>query len=266
MESGDAELDSIVFTSLPDSNAGVLTLDGVDIAVGDAAAMSAVSGLRFYPNTSPTVASTQFTFTPIFADGSAGEDVAVGLYLLTAQNNAPIAENLNLVTYKNVALTGQFSAVDPEGDILTFRLVDKPARGAVTLSEDGSAQFVYTPYENKTGKDSFTYVAVDAVGNTSEPATVKIKIDKADTKVTYADMDGVSAYRSALRLAEEGVLIGEQVGGLYYFHPDELVTRDQFVALAMHTVGLDALEGVTVTGLLTMRPFPPGLRAMSLLP
>ena len=126
--------------------------------------------------------------------------------------------------------------------------MDKPARGAVTLSEDGSAQFVYTPYENKTGKDSFTYVAVDAVGNTSEPATVKIKIDKADTKVTYADMDGVSAYRSALRLAEEGVLIGEQVGGLYYFHPDELVTRDQFVALAMHTVGLDALEGVTVTG------------------
>ena len=121
VESGDAELDSIVFTSLPDSNAGVLTLDGVDIAVGDAAAMSAVSGLRFYPNTSPTVASTQFTFTPIFADGSAGEDVAVGLYLLTAQNNAPIAENLNLVTYKNVALTGQFSAVDPEGDILTFR-------------------------------------------------------------------------------------------------------------------------------------------------
>ena len=34
VESGDAELDSIVFTSLPDSNAGVLTLDGVDIAVG----------------------------------------------------------------------------------------------------------------------------------------------------------------------------------------------------------------------------------------
>ena len=31
---------------------------------------------------------------PVFADGSAGEDVSVGLYLLTAQNAAPIAENL----------------------------------------------------------------------------------------------------------------------------------------------------------------------------
>ena len=156
VESGETALDSIVLTSLPDSNAGVLTLNGVDVAVGDAVALGDVSGLRFYPNAAPTVASTRFTFTPVFADGSAGEDVAVGLYLLTASNSTPIAENLEISTYKNVAVTGQFAAVDPEGDLLTFRLVDKPARGAVTLSEDGSAQFVYTPYENKTGKDSFT--------------------------------------------------------------------------------------------------------------
>ena len=248
VEAGEAELDSIVLTSLPDAGAGVLTLNGADVAAGDAVAMDDVSGLRFYPNASPTVASTQFTFAPIFSDGSAGADVAVGLYLLTAENGAPIAENLEISTYKNVAVTGTLAAVDPEGDLLTFRLVDKPARGSVALSEDGSAQFVYTPYEDKTGKDSFTYVAVDAVGNTSQPATVKVKIEKASTKVAYADMDGVSAYRSALRLAEEGVLIGEQVGGVYYFRPEELVTRDQFVTMAMHTVGLEALEGVTVTG------------------
>ena len=52
------------------------------------------------------------------------------------------------------------------------------------MPEDGSSEFVYTPYENKTGKDSFTYVAVDAVGNSSDPATVKIKIEKPNTKVT----------------------------------------------------------------------------------
>ena len=141
--------------------------------------MEAVSGMAFTPNASPTVATTSFTFTPVFADGSAGADVKVDLYLLTAENAAPIAQDLELSTYKNVAATGQFSAVDPEGDLLTFRLVDKPARGAVTLPEDGSTTFTYTPYENKTGKDSFTYVAVDAVGNTSEPATVKVKIEKA---------------------------------------------------------------------------------------
>ena len=248
VENGEAALDSIVLTSLPDSNAGVLTLGGMDLASGEAVAMEAVSGMAFTPNDSPTVATTSFTFTPVFADGSAGEDVTVDLYLLTAENSAPIARDLELSTYKNVAAQGQFSAVDPEGDLLTFRLVDKPARGAVTLPEDGSTTFTYTPYENKTGKDSFTYVAVDAVGNTSEPATVKVKIEKANTKVTYADMDGVSAYRSALRLAEEGVLIGECVGGTYFFQPDLTVSREEFVALAMHTMDLEALEGITRTG------------------
>lgn len=248
VESDSAELDSIILTSLPDPNAGVLSMAGKDLAVGEAVALSAVSGMRFTPNAQPTVASTAFTFTPVFSDGTGGESVTVDLYLLTAENAAPIAENLEITTYKNVAVTERFSATDPEGDILTFRLVDKPRRGAVTLSEDGSSQFVYTPYENKTGKDSFTYVAVDAVGNTSQPATVQVKIEKASTKVTYADMDGVSAYKAALRLAEEGILIGECMGGNYYFQPDLPVSRDEFVALAMHTAGLEALQGVTRTG------------------
>ena len=139
VENSQEALDSIVLTSLPDSNAGVLTLGGMDLASGEAVSMEAVSGMAFTPNDSPTVATTGFTFTPVFADGSAGEDVTVDLYLLTAENAAPIARDLELNTYKNVAAQGQFSAVDPEGDLLTFRLVDKPARGAVTLPEDGSA-------------------------------------------------------------------------------------------------------------------------------
>lgn len=243
-----ASLDSVILTSLPSAEAGMLMMGSQPIAAGDVVAMSAVDGLRFYPLSTPTVAATSFTFTPVFTSGAAGEDVTVSLYLLTAENNPPVAENLEFTTYKNVAYTGQFSAVDPEGDLLTFQLVDKPARGAVTLSEDGGPQFVYTPYENKTGKDTFTYVAVDSVGNVSEEATVKLKIVKPSTKVTYADMDGQPAYNAAIRLAEEGVYIGASMDGAYYFQPDLPVTRSEFLTLAMSTVGLDALEGITSTG------------------
>ena len=76
----------------------------------------------------------------------------------------PIAENFSLTTYRDVAVSGTFSAVDPEGDPLTFRVTKNPARGAITFAEEGSARFTYTPYENKTGKDSFTYVAEDGGG------------------------------------------------------------------------------------------------------
>jgi hypothetical protein len=247
-DAGKLTLDSIILTSLPDQNAGVLTLGDKEIALGDAIGMSAVSGLRFRPLENPSVAATCFTFTPIFSDGTTGQDVKVGLYLLNSENSAPVAENLSISTYKNVAVTGQFTATDPEGDLLTFRLMDKPARGEVSLPEDGSANFVYTPYENKMGKDSFTYIVEDAVGNQSKPATVDVKIKKPDTKVTYADMDGVPAHKAAIRLAEEGILIGECMGGNYYFQPSLPVSRSEFVALAMQTVKLNALDGISRTG------------------
>lgn len=243
-----AALDSIIVSALPSLNAGILKLGDQELASGDIIAMSAVSGLRFYPLASPTVASTGFTFTPVFSSGEAGPDVSVGIYLLSAPNSAPVAQNMEISTYRDIAVTGIFTAVDPEGDLLVFRLADKPARGAVTLSEDGCGEFVYTPYEGKTGKDSFTYVAVDAVGNVSAPATVKVKIEKANTKVTYADMSGSAAYRDAIRLAEQGIFIGECMGGSYFFSPDTPVSRSEFVALSMTTAGLSTLSGVSRTG------------------
>ena len=125
---------------------------------------------------------------------------------------APIARNMELTTYRDVALTGYLDAVDNQGDELTFQLTDTPARGSVELAEDGSARFVYTPYENKTGKDTFTYVAVDSQGNTSSPAEVTIHIEKPDTTVFYADLEGRPAHKAAIRLAEEDILVGRQVG------------------------------------------------------
>ena len=159
---------------------------------------------------------------------------------------APIARDLELETYQNVAVTGRFDGVDPEGDLLTYHVVKKPARGAVTVGEDGS--FVYEPYEDKKGKDSFTYVVVDPAGNSSDPATVKVRIQKPDTQVTYADLAGHPAHRAALRLAEEDLLVGEKLGEQWFFRPEQAMTRGEFLTLAMHAAGLEELEGVERTG------------------
>jgi len=56
------------------------------------------------------------------------------------ENSPPIAENLTLKTYKGVAITSRFAAVDPEGDLVTFQVVDSPARGQVTLDENDPGQ------------------------------------------------------------------------------------------------------------------------------
>ena len=175
---------------------------------------------------------------------------ALALTSTTAEveNAAPIAENLTLKTYKGVAIASRFAAVDPEGDLVTFQVVDSPARGQITLDENDPAAFWYTPYEGKKGKDSFTYVAIDANGNTSKPATVKITIEKQKTAIAYSDMGGNSSHYAALRLAEAGIYTGRQVGDLYCFDPDETFTREEFLAIAMTAADVAPLSNVSLTG------------------
>ena len=241
-------LAAITITTLPDRACGVLSIGSQPVAQGALIRVSALDALRFQAMNAPTAEKTSFSFTPIFSSGTQGEEQSLTIHLLREHNQAPIAENLPLSTYKNVPVTGFFQAVDAEGDPLTFQITDSPARGSVTAMEDGTNRFVYTPYENKTGKDSFTYVAVDSAGNISNPAKVTIRIEKAATSVSYADLGAHPAHKAALRLAEEDIFVGEYVNGHYFFSPDTPVSRSQFLSMAMSASGLDPLEQVTVTG------------------
>ena len=163
----------------------------------------------------------------------------------TTSNYAPIAEKLSFTTYKDVAVHGEFAAVDPEGDLLSFCIATQPRKGRVEVS---GRSFVYTPEIGKKGRDSFSYTAIDAAGNISDEATVEICIENAKVKLSYADMDGHEAEYAALRLAEAGIYVGEQIGSSYYFKPDETLSRGEFLALCLNTAGLEPLEGISRTG------------------
>ena len=255
-ESGDfvvkndnhSTLSSITIQTLPDPGAGTLTMGGQPLTENTVVDYSALAGLRFQSAPTPAVTKTSFTFLPSFTSGQDSKPTTVTISLLEKKNATPIARNMDLSTYKNIAITGYFDAVDNEGEPLSFQLMSSPARGAVTLAEDGSSQFVYTPYENKTGRDTFTYVAIDSAGNTSSEASVTISIEKANTQVIYSDLDDHSAHKAAIRLAEEGIYVGQYWGGKYFFDPDVPVSRAQFLSLAMDVSGMEPLEGVTLTG------------------
>ena len=74
-----------------------------------------------------------------------------------AQGSAPVAENLEITTYRGVSVDGELAAVDPDGDVLTFLITTPPTKGTVEVDETG--KFVYTPAEGRRGKDYFGYVA-----------------------------------------------------------------------------------------------------------
>lgn len=176
------------------------------------------------------------TLLPLNAAARAGDKGGEG---------APIAQNMEIRAYRGVPYTGELKAVGEEGETITFALEDLPAKGTLEFSPEGI--FVYTPDARKAGTDRFTFTASDGSGRTSAAATVRIRIERVASGVTYSDTDGQDCATAAVDLAEHGVFVGARVGDDWFFEPERSVTRGEFVAMAMAAAGLKSSD-VTVTG------------------
>lgn len=71
--------------------------------------------------------------------------------------------------------------IDPEGALDTSSVATQsdPIHGTVTVAPDGTV--TYTPDPGFVGEDSFTYTARDLAGNTSNVATVTIRVNAPPT-------------------------------------------------------------------------------------
>ena len=172
--------------------------------------------------------------------------VPAGFAEQAAADTAPVAENLELTTFRGTSIGGTLSANAPDGSPLTFRITTEPIKGTVTLTDSGT--FVYTPADGKRGRDYFGFRAADSSGNESQEATVIISIKKQKPAVTYSDMAGRPEEYAAVMLAEQGLCVGRQVGGQYLFDPDSPMPRDEFLAMCTHLTGASMLQGVLSTG------------------
>lgn len=158
--------------------------------------------------------------------------------------DAPVAREIEAVTYRNIPYYAQFLATDGDGEDMKFKLKTKPKHGTVKVS---GTSFIYTPAKDRTGADTFTYVATDSKGNQSAPAAVSVEVKKVKSGVTYSDTADSSSAAAAQQLAEDGIFTGSKIGKCYFFEPDRKVSRSEFLALAMETAGMDTSD-VTMTG------------------
>ena len=175
-----------------------------------------------------------------------------------AEGEAPVAENLELQTYRNVSVGGQLAAFDPDGDLLGFTITTEPVKGELTVREDGS--FLYTPRSDRRGRDYFGYKAYDAQGQLSQEATVIIRIEKQKKAVSYRDMRGSADEYAAVALSELGLFTGARLGGGYCFEPEEPVSRGAFIQMCLQLTDTPAYAGVYRTGYADDEQIPEWLR------
>ena len=226
-------LQGIFVASLPDPDVATVKLGARDLHRGDILAAASLPSLYL---SSKADGDALLVYYPIVG-GALGELQTLNISVREKANLPPVVCDSSLETYRNVANTGTLNASDPDGDKLTFTLVQAPKRGTVEFGENG--EFTYTPIKNKTGKDLFTYTACDERGNVSETATVTVTILKQTDKAAYADMQGDPDEFVALWMKEQKLYGGESLVGNLCFGADKTVTRGEFLCMMMRLCGAE---------------------------
>ena len=172
--------------------------------------------------------------------------VLFSLLLAMPAGAVPVAENQEIQTYRGVSVGGQLCAATPDGGGVSYTLTTYPCKGSVELQEDGS--FVYTPQENRRGRDYFGYRAVDAEGNVSQEAVVIIRLLRRRQSERYEDTAGLSCDYAAHALAERGLMQGQTLAGHTLFEPERNMSRGEFLVLAMESAHRSPLSAVLRSG------------------
>lgn len=230
---------------LPDAKTGVLQIGSMLVEEGSGVAREALSGLTWYP-LDDRVREISFSVTPM-TEGLTGSPATVTIQFLTQENQAPQAQNVSFTTYRTSPLTGTLAAQDPEEDALTYLLLSQPQEGTLVLEDPSAGTFTYTPGK-RAGQFSFSWMVRDCYGNRSQPATGVITVEKEEAQVTYADLAGSELSYAASRLAQEGIYVGPAWDGQYCFQPEQVLTRSEFLVLALRAAGVSPLPGDATTG------------------
>jgi hypothetical protein len=133
----------------------------------------AITGSKQFRYTRGIQLAGEDTFIYRITDGKGG--LAVGSVRVdrnTGSNHAPVAESYSMSVMANQSLLLPLPASDPDGNPLTYTVVQAPQHG--TLMGSGNSR-TYTPANNYNGPDFFTFKVSDG-SLESPPATVTLHV------------------------------------------------------------------------------------------
>ncbi|AEN92086.1 Conserved repeat protein (plasmid) [Priestia megaterium WSH-002] len=207
-------------------------------------------------------------FTVLVSDGQGGTAVSTVTINVIPVNDPPITADLAFTINEDTPLTNQIPAFDPDGDPLTFTLLNPPpSNGSVVLGANGV--FTYTPNLNYTGMDTFGVLVSDGKGGTSL-STVTLTIvpvndppvggDRSVTttinlpvtsSIPASDPDNVTLTYTLQLVPNNGNAVISQDGTFIYTPNNDFIGNDQFTILITDPEGATALSTIFVSVLET---------------
>lgn len=124
-----------------------------------------------YTPTSNYSGTDSFQFS--LSDGIESPVTQTVIISIASENDLPIAQSQSLAVNEDSSISIVLSALDSDGDVLTYSIVTQPSHGALSGS---MPNVVYSPGSNFHGSDVFTFVANDGVSD-SNLASVNIVVN-----------------------------------------------------------------------------------------
>ena len=186
----DAPVAANLVLTLPEDSSLELLLAGVDVD-GDAltfvlvsapshGAISGEAPVLHYVPAADFSGSDSFQY--FVTDGELESALTTVSITVSAVDDSPMANAASVATPEDTAVQISIEGSDADGDSLEFSIVDQPGHG--TLS-GAAPNMIYTPDENYSGPDSFSFIASDGNGS-SEPASIQITVTSVNDAPTAA--------------------------------------------------------------------------------
>ena len=115
------------------------------------------------------------TFTFTVSDGKATSAEATVTVRLEAVNDAPAADGQELSTPEDTPVTVTLTGSDIESDPLVYAIVKGPSKGSLGVIDQSTGRVLYTPGDNETSMDVFTFTVSDGAATSAE-ATVTVNL------------------------------------------------------------------------------------------
>ena len=166
----DVDGDALTFAKATDPANGVLVFN--------------IDGSFNYTPQANFVGADAFTFKA--NDGQLDSAAATVTITVLQGPQAPVAQNMNVLVQEDTPYNGQLAAVDADNaaDTLVYAKVSDPSQGTLTLNSDGS--YLYTPFPNYYGSDSFNWMVTDPTGLSAQ-ASVLITVQAVNDAPEAAD-------------------------------------------------------------------------------
>jgi hypothetical protein len=94
-------------------------------------------------------------------DGQGDSNIASVSITIIPVNDPPVARARVFTTQEDVAINKTLSAVDSDGNGLTYTIVNNGSKGNATITDPSTGAFTYKPYKDINGTDTFRFKVND---------------------------------------------------------------------------------------------------------